>query len=70
MLADEPHGMDRDARMRVGRTGAHFRGHPNRLHDFFGRRTTFLSQFRMAANAIRTLRDVSGRDRDQLLPDF
>src|SRR5688572_24693458 len=53
--------------MGIGAACAHLGGYPDRLHDFFRRRTVPQRRLGVAANTVRTLRDVRRCDGDQLL---
>ena len=53
--------------MRVRGAGAHFSGDPNRFHDFLLGGSLLQRELGVAADAIRTLRHVRDRYRDQLL---
>jgi hypothetical protein len=59
--------IERQGRMSVSASGAHFRGHPDGFHDFLGRRPMAQSCAGVAADAIWTLRHMGDRNRDQLL---
>src|SRR6185437_11506164 len=59
--------IERDHRVGVGAARAHLRCYPDRLHDLFGSGSMPKRCLGMPANAIGTLSDVCGRDRNQLL---
>jgi hypothetical protein len=60
-------GLQGEGGVRVGATGAHLRGHPDRLHDLLRARALALGQPGVPADAVRALGGVRDRDRDQLL---
>src|SRR5690625_1819242 len=53
--------------MRKSPSGAHFRGHPDRFHDLLVGGALLERLARVPLDAIRALRDVRHRHRDQLL---
>ena len=52
---------ERYCRMRVGTTGSHLGGDPDRLHDFLRGCSVLQRGFGMTLDAIGALRDVGGR---------
>src|SRR5689334_23966464 len=61
------HRVQSDRGMREGCAGAHLGGDPYRLHDLALARAVVERAERMAADAVRALRRVSDRHRDELL---
>ena len=53
--------------MGEGGAGAHFRRDPDRFHQFLMRGALAQRRARVTADAIRALRDVRDRDRDDVL---
>src|SRR6185437_426837 len=61
------HHVQRQRGVRIGTAGTHFGGHPDRLHDLLLSSTVLERLGGVALDAIRTLRGVGHRHRDQLL---
>src|SRR6187551_296496 len=59
--------VESQSRMSVSAPRAHFRGDPDSFHDLLGRRPMPHRCTGMAADAIRALRHMGDRNRDQLL---
>src|SRR6185437_93476 len=64
------HHVQRQRGVRIGTAGAHLGGHPDRLHYLLLRRALLQRLGGMALDAIRALRRVGHRHRDQLLGDI
>ena len=64
---DFTHFRNRDDRMRECCAGAHFRRHPDRFHQLLMRSAFAQRGARVAANAIRALRDVRDGDGNDVL---
>src|SRR5690348_5717386 len=60
-------GVERDRGVRVRAAGAHLGGDPDRFHDLLVARTLAPCEPGVPADAVRALRGVRERDRDQLL---
>src|SRR6266550_3533376 len=60
------HGGERYRRMGVSTSRSHLGGDPDRLHDFLRACAVFHRCFGVTPDAIRELRDVSGRDSNKL----
>ena len=61
------HRVDGNDRMRVGGAGPHLGGNPDRFHDLLFGRALLQCECGVATDAIRALRYVRHRDRDELL---
>ena len=61
------HGVERERRVRIGSARAHLGRHPDGFHDLGLRGTRFERRLRVPANAVRALRHMRHRHRNQLL---
>ena len=61
------HRVDGNDRVRIRRACTHFGGDPNRFHELLFGRSLFQCELGVSTNAIRALRHVRDRNRNELL---